>query len=631
MAQTNKARFLAVMRANEERMTLLFNNLAATITAEVLRRADADGNVPRAKTFELQKVVGDSITAFFLSNWRGELVPFTTQVDGTVLPLSPYMRALWRGIADVMRLPVEQHAKLLAAKLPDELAVAMQGARSNPFAVAKAMVAEQVFHPNPLATYDAPHTWVDPNGYRLSDRIWNTASNTRRRLDAYIDEAVRQGRGSLAISRELEQFLVPGRSLTRTKAPYGTDASYDAMRLARTEIARAHAQAGEMSAAMNPFVEGLAVVLSHSHRKRDICDDAAAAGPWPKDAVPEEYRPPLHAHCLCRYKYVMQDAAATQATLDALRDEIRTARAELTALIGPLQVEEFTNLLLGRAFTVTGAPGVPVTIGLPLPVPIVPPVALPPVVPPTPPVPPAPTPTAPPTAPVAPAAQPAQSSPTKVSAALEGPSKGKSKTVVDRVAGAIDATHDDGGLEVVPVKFGKMTSRHGHYRSYTNGKPIEIKISTVSEHPHTTMAHEVGHFVDGQKLQVQRTYLQYARDPSQMPQVYRDFFESVQQSKAFDTLTQLRKGTRKVNWIVNGKRQEMFADSQYVGYLLRSDEMWARAYAQYIVQKSGDAVLKAELAETLASSPYPTQWDDADFAPIAKAIDALLRYVGWLR
>lgn len=345
MAVSYRARFLGVMRANERRMAALFGELSAGIAADVTRRAGPDGTVSRTATLEIQRSAGERVNAFFLAtNRRGERAAFELLPDGTLLPLSPYLRALWRAITEATRLPVEQHAGLISRRLPPDLMARLRSAQRNPFAAARTAISEQVFRPNPLARYAAPHQWVDPNGYTLSDRIWNTAGDTRRRLDAYLDEAIRQGRGALAMDREIEQFLVPGRSLTRTKAPYGTDASYDAMRLARTEISRAHAQASEMSAALNPFVEGLKWNLSGSHPRPDICDDNARGGPYPLDSPPTL---PAHPHCLCYWTYAMVPADRQRTILDELRADVRRERSLLMDLIGPLLVEQFIQLLLG--------------------------------------------------------------------------------------------------------------------------------------------------------------------------------------------------------------------------------------------------------------------------------------------
>ncbi len=341
MAQTYRSRHLAIMRANEQRMAALFAGLASDISGEIARHADAEGKVPQAAAYELQQAVGARVQRFFLGRGPGDRwAPYSTLPDGSLLPLSPYMRALWEAITAAVRVPVEQHAEIMARRLPVDLAAALGAARPG-----LRRVREQgpsPFRPNPLARYDPPHTWVDPNGYRLSDRVWRTAGDTRRRLDAFLDERIRAGDGALRMSRQLEQFLLPGRTL-RTRRPYGTDASYDAMRLARTEITRAAAQAAEVAAQANPFVQGLKWNLSASHPKYDICDLNAADGPYTLDNAPML---PAHPQCMCYWTYVMIDNP--QAVLDQFRAEVRRARSALIDIVAPLAVERFVRLLLGQ-------------------------------------------------------------------------------------------------------------------------------------------------------------------------------------------------------------------------------------------------------------------------------------------
>jgi hypothetical protein len=347
-------------------MTALFGELATSIAGEVTRRAVADGTVPRAALTSLQQAAGERVTRLFLGlNRRQEWAALDELPNGAVIPLSPYAAALWTSLAAVVRIPVEKNAAMLRKRLPEDLWARLRTARLDPFAAARELVQEQAFRPNPLATYDAPHTWVDPNGYRLSDRIWRSSVATRRQVDRLLEESIAAGRSAADIARDLERFLVPGRLLERTGAPYGRDASYDAMRLARTEISRAHAEAQRISANMNPFVTGVRVALSHRHPRPDICDVAAGAGPWPKDDIPAQYMPPLHPHCLCSLRYVL--AENSQAILDELRDEIRRERLALGNLIGPAQVDRFTDLLLGQPLrmvrTQPGSAPVPVLAG----------------------------------------------------------------------------------------------------------------------------------------------------------------------------------------------------------------------------------------------------------------------------
>lgn len=256
MATSYRSRHLRVMRNNERRMTALFAGVARYATSRSVRAADAEGNIPRSATYDLQRDIDERIVRMFLGrNRAGELAAYEVLPDGSVMPLSPYMRVLWSSITDAMRIEVEREAALMDRLLPADLKLMLRSG----------VVREQVFTPNPLAGYDPPHLWVDPNGYRLSDRIWRTAGVTRRKVDAMVEDGIARGRGSLSLSRDLERFLHPGRQLKRTKTPYGTDASYDAMRLARTEITRAASKAHEAAAQANPFVTGLRWKLSPQH------------------------------------------------------------------------------------------------------------------------------------------------------------------------------------------------------------------------------------------------------------------------------------------------------------------------------------------------------------------------------
>ncbi|GAA4509252.1 hypothetical protein GCM10023172_42480 [Hymenobacter ginsengisoli] len=68
-------------------------------------------------------------------------------------------------------------------------------------------------------------------------------------------------------------------------------------------------------------------------------------------------------------------------------------------------------------------------------------------------------------------------------------------------------------------------------------------------------------------------------------------------------------------------------------YLSRPEEIWARAYAQYIAEKSGNENLLAAVKEqaTTAYSQLPEHWSTTDFMPIRQAIDTLFQTKGWLR
>ena len=369
MPQSYRSQFLSIMRQAERQLAGLFADLSAGIAADLNRAADADGMIPRSATYDLQRRANERVIAMFFGRGRdGQLAPFETLANGRVMPLAPYPRILWAAITAAVRLPTAQNAAMLARALPADVLAVMSQATEDPFAAARAEVAElEVFRPNVLAKYEAPHTWVDPNGYRLSDRVWNTSAHARQQLDMFLEAGIREGKGALQMSRELERFLRPDRVNLKTSAPYGKTASYDAMRLARTEITRAHTEAQRVAGAMNPFVQGLQWVLSPSHPKPDICDEYARGGPngdgvYSLDTVPTV----PHPHCLCyRLNVTVENP---QAVIDELHAEIRRQRQRLTNKIGPVQMDRFDRLLLGETLPpapVAVVPAVPTPATVP--------------------------------------------------------------------------------------------------------------------------------------------------------------------------------------------------------------------------------------------------------------------------
>jgi hypothetical protein len=169
-----------------------------------------------------------------------------------------------------------------------------------------------------------------------------------------LTDMISGGYSAREIARRAEQFLIPGRELIRTNRPYGSNGSYAAMRLGRTEISRASNQAAYMSAYMNPYVEGIDVARSaNGDRNCPVCPEHATLDfggerlrpPYP---VGNASVPPWHPHDMC---YVLpaliQDIALTtqnlRATLEFSREE------NLRPVMNPAQIDGFTQQLLGQA------------------------------------------------------------------------------------------------------------------------------------------------------------------------------------------------------------------------------------------------------------------------------------------
>jgi len=174
-------------------------------------------------------------------------------------------------------------------------------------------------------------------------------------IDNMLADGLREGRASLALSKDLEQFLLPGRAALRTRKPYGKDASFNAMRLARTEIARSHNYAAYNAAYLNPYVDLIDVARSRSGDPTcKICPQHATIGlmgerlrdPYPVDSADV---PIFHPHCMCVLLPVVSESPA-QVTA-RLREEMEQAKAEyLTPYMTPVAQLALIEVFLGRAF-----------------------------------------------------------------------------------------------------------------------------------------------------------------------------------------------------------------------------------------------------------------------------------------
>lgn len=355
MARSFEAQRLRHQRAMDRRLIAEHRQLAQAVASLVLRQAGPEGTLPNLRTTRAR--IGEQIWAQVLKPYY--VGPGTDALQGDV-PRSPYARLLYDGVAGATRIAVDQQLALVRRVVrDDEVWRFLTGPRRVREMAVAGRITELTVRPTqaardalrgadgridvgrardalvrPRGMYDAWHRWVDPNGYRLSDRIWQTSINVRSRIDALLEYHIARGTAAVDIAQEIETFLTPGARLTRTTRPYGVEGSYAARRLARSEITAAAGRAHVNAAHANPFVAGIRWRLSGSHRDRDECDENAHGGPngdgiYPPDEVP---RYPNHPHDLCALVPVpRQDTAEV---VQSLRANIQLARGNLIGAAG---------------------------------------------------------------------------------------------------------------------------------------------------------------------------------------------------------------------------------------------------------------------------------------------------------
>lgn len=143
------------------------------------------------------------------------------------------------------------------------------------------------------ANLDDTRTWVDPNGYRLSDRLWQGKEAVRTEINEVLRQALASGQDALEVADILEDYLNPQfvpkrdaefkflpnqkKSIVTDYPGRGGQGSFPARRLAITEITRAHGQATIWAAERTPFAKGVKWNLNPRHPKRDNCNVHATA------------------------------------------------------------------------------------------------------------------------------------------------------------------------------------------------------------------------------------------------------------------------------------------------------------------------------------------------------------------
>lgn len=327
--------------------------LARETAVRMMYHTQSDGTVPNTR--QVKKAIEEDV-------WGEVLLPYYIGQGNHPLiensPQSPYTKTVVGGIRRATQVQVERQIAMLKRTLDDPEIVnwltsprpaalmfpdtpepeerarfdRFQGLRGPDGRVDFARARADLVRPR--SEYDALHRWVDPSGHTLSDRVWNTAENVRERIDRLMDYHIGRGTAAVDIAKELERFLTPGAAGMLTTTPYGTEGSYAARRLARTEITVGAHRATVLAAQTNPMAGGVQWKLSPQHPEYDICDELARGGPNRDGIYPIDQVPAVpHPHCLCNQVPVpIEDREAVVARL---RDELRKSRGDLMTVVGP--------------------------------------------------------------------------------------------------------------------------------------------------------------------------------------------------------------------------------------------------------------------------------------------------------
>lgn len=232
--------------------------------------------------------------------------------------------------------------------------------------------------------------------------------------------------------------------------------------------------------------------------------------------------------------------------------------------------------------------------------------------------------TAAPEKPALPPVQPASADPAmQVAAKIPGPSRGAVADATRAAGEAIASVHSDGGLGITPVEgVTQPPHKGGSYKQSSTlsrvlKDPTDIDTQIIvnradaSQAPINTILHETGHKIDMEAIEFRF-----------------NGHTEVRSQPAVDARAELRTALQNTRRAQDLRTRTW--SSEHRNYATSHDEMFARAYAQYIVTRSQHPAATEEF-NALRNSPHGWQtWDDDDFEPAIPLFDKLLAVLGWL-
>lgn len=193
------------------------------------------------------------------------------------------------------------------------------------------VVSGGVFEPQLQILLDVAAEHLYGDGMNLSGRIWKWDRESRDGINQVLMDGIANQRSAWDVAKGLEQYLganedcprwTSTRLYGRTKSQIaagdttglvsrpcdGRGVSYNALRLARTEIQKVHALATDRIMSAQPWVEKEKVHLSAAHPETDICDDVVGGGEKGEGIYEVgTIELPLHPNCLCYKTAVLMD------------------------------------------------------------------------------------------------------------------------------------------------------------------------------------------------------------------------------------------------------------------------------------------------------------------------------------
>lgn len=203
-----------------------------------------------------------------------------------------------------------------------------------------------------------------------------------------------------------------------------------------------------------------------------------------------------------------------------------------------------------------------------------------------------------------------------VKAALLEP---KIHTALDAIAKVHGLPGDAKPLALVGRKSIKGGSTQG---TYSGAGTIEL--NATGSHTATTLAHEIGHWIDNRILAGGLKF--GSENPDQH---MKGVMDAIKATDSYKELKGFQSKSKHTYISDTGKEITTPISASHVAYLLKDREAFARAYAQYIAHRSGDPEMKQQVEKIRGDKIYGARhWHEHEFEPVAQAFDKLFQAKG---
>jgi len=200
----------------------------------------------------------------------------------------------------------------------------------------------------------------------------------------------------------------------------------------------------------------------------------------------------------------------------------------------------------------------------------------------------------------------------------------KSPEIKDRVEYSlklIDQIHGDGVIPELPITFeSDMKGELGYFNvNFPEIRPVKINLSKGIVPTIDTILHEVGHLLDAASTEF-KTFGTYSSDNPLFDLVRNDLIPT----------TPIKKLIKLHGVFSSNPRNSAILES--INYLLDPAEIFARAYHQFILHRSGldyrNRLISESYKGTLAEFE---QWNPTEFQKIVPKFELSLRNLGWIK